>query len=728
MRRLSAVFLLLSLANLGAQTKIIGRVVDADSHAVAAATVRLWGLDAKPTDAQGYFRFEISTTTAKAHALAPGRDLHIEVEKEGLVVLEPPDKKFRLPDNPVTQAHFRVVMARRGSPLLARSERMLEYILRQKIQAAVEAKEQELARRDVLAEEAQRLSLNKETLLTAVAEYKDRLRTSTDSYQRWLALQDDADEAREYKVREEKSNEAEKYIREAITKAERAIREGEEEKKRLPEFYYGLGLNLFGKARYDSAAIFFAKADSAAPGDAGKLTMLGRALQELALYDRALAVFQRAFTIDTTAFGRASVLNNIASVLESKDDYEGALEKYNEALKILENRLGRAHPNVATVLSNIAGILQVKGDSAGRWEKLNQALKIDEDYFGRNHPAVAIRLNNIGGVLLENGDYDGALEKFNDALKINEAHLGRNHPNVATQLDNIACALLMKGDSADALEKLNDAMKITVECFGRNHPVVATQLNNIAGLLRLKGDYGGALENYNEALKIDEAYFGTNHSKVARELQNIASLLESKGKYGEALEKYNKELKIVQSLPESDSYVDDLSRKIAQILQFLPETEQWRYRTWSYLAQLSDTLRQRDRLTLFLQIGQGYFKQAKVDSALIYVEEALQLAQKNNDQEKVGTILSNVCSTIKSLQRWSEAERFLRQSAEHYRKTQGDSAVVLAYTYFLLACVAQAEGQTPLSREYAQKSLALAKRHNLTDLRAKVNVFLKQKR
>ncbi|MGH7599145.1 MAG: hypothetical protein ACREOI_22545 [bacterium] len=46
--------------------------------------------------------------------------------------------------------------------------------------------------------------------------------------------------------------------------------------------------------------------------------------------------------------------------------------------------------------------------------------------------------------------------------------------------------------------------------------------------------------------------------------------------------------------------------------------------------------------------------------------------------------------------------------------------------YSLLAGVAQAEGQTNLSREYAQKSLALAERHKLADLRAELEALLKQ--
>jgi hypothetical protein len=57
---------------------------------------------------------------------------------------------------------------------------------------------------------------------------------------------------------------------------------------------------------------------------------------------------------------------------------------------------------------------------------------------------------------------------------------------------------------------------------------------------------------------------------------------------------------------------------------------------------------------------------------------------------------------------------------------QGDSASVLAYTYFHLAGVALAEGQTDRSREYAQKSLALAEQHKLVELVEEAKALLKE--
>jgi tetratricopeptide (TPR) repeat protein len=160
----------------------------------------------------------------------------------------------------------------------------------------------------------------------------------------------------------------------------------------------------------------------------------------------------------------------------------------------------------------------------------------------------------------------------------------------------------------------------------------------------------------------------------------------------------------------------------------LSEKEQLFWRTQYFLGQLSENPADTLKLVLLNQVSVGYLKQAKTDSALIYLQQALPLAQELEEQEMTGTILNNLGSAYKLKQDWPQARQWLEKSLSHNRKAQGDSAAVLAYTYFHLAGVAQAEGQANRSREYAQKSLALAERHKLTELRAEVEAFLKQKR
>jgi len=884
--------------------KIIGRVVDADSNAVANASVRLWGLDTKETDEFGYVHFNISNATAKQHGLKPGRDLFVNVEKEGMVTIEPPEpeQKIRLPENPDTQSHFRIVMCRKGSLACLRSERMLEYFFNKRLQAAIAATEKEAARQLELATEAARLGLTEEQLQIAVDEYKEGLRTSTDLNKRGLALLDDANSASEYKARQQNLDQAKMSFREAGSKNLKIIAEGKKAEGLQPEIDFNLGLAFFEEARYDSALVYFTKADSAGPGNADRLNWLGGTLEELAQYERAFQIFEQASTIVITQYGRdhpnvARGLNNIALVLEAQGDYAGALEKYDEALKIFEgyfsrnhpnmaiglnnialvleakgdyagalakseealkifeDNFGRNHPNVATGLNTIAGVLVAQGDYAGALEKYDEALKIDEGYFSSNHPKVATTLNNIAGVLVAQGDYAGALAKSEEALKIFEGYFSRNHPNMAIGLNNIALVLEAKGDYAGALEKYDEALKIDERHFGRNHPAVAIKLYGIANVLKRKGVYDGALAKFNEALAIDEKYFGPNHPEVAKDLDsiaqvlelkgdrigalgkfneamniyeayfgrnhldvariinNIASVLTSEGNYAEALERLNEALFIAENywgqnhpnvgtvlnnigliLAEQGEFAGALEKhykalriseayfgrnhpevatalnNIAAVLESqgdyagalakydealaifmeflgpdhpntktvrenrnqawwesLSEHERWFWQTQFYLAQLKDSTTAKtepDMLALLNQIGVCYVKQAKADSALSYLNQAMLLAKNLNNKQMIGTVLNNLGAAYKISKNWPLAEGYLRQSIQHNRAVVGDSAAVLAYSYFHLGGMLHAQAQADSARYYAEKSHALAQKHGLKDLLEEIRALL----
>ncbi len=109
-----------------------------------------------------------------------------------------------------------------------------------------------------------------------------------------------------------------------------------------------------------------------------------------------------------------------------------------------------------------------------------------------------------------------------------------------------------------------------------------------------------------------------------------------------------------------------------------------------------------------------------------YLQQALPLAQQLNEQETLGTVLNNLGSAHKSLKHWPQAEQYLQQSLAHNLRVQGDGASVLAYTYFHLAGVAHAQSQSARAREYAQKSLALAERNKLAELRKEVEALLRE--
>lgn len=595
--------LLVSVAISYGQTtvKIHGKVMDADSQVVSFAAVRLPGLAATQTDTNGYFAFTLSKQKAENISFKPGVDVKIIVEKPGMVMLDPPelDPTIRLPLNWTYQKPFEVYLATKGSPVLLRSERMLERLLQEQRQATIEAKEYEFSQRDVFVEAAYRLGVGKQTLLTAVIEYKSRQRTSTDLIKRHSLTLDDAIEATDFQIRQHKLKEAKKGFHEALQKDELAAHEGREAESRLPEIYNSVGLTFFIQAQYDSAAFFFEKADSARPGHALTLSILGETFYELAQYERALQVHFHTLHIDSTTYGYnhpnvARNFNNIGTVLLAKGDHRGALSMFQNGLKIDESHFGRDHPVVATRLNNIATVYEFNGDYNSALSKYQEALEIFSRALGPDHLDVAIELNNIGNVFLHKAQYDTALTKFQKALKIiqnayGELHplaasslngigsvykardsldvaimiyrkaqsivekcLGPNHPKRAKVLGNLASAQKAKKNYKDALENNEWALRILKESFGPEHPAVAIVLSNLAGVLKAQGKFKEARELYSKALEIDERFFGRNHPNVAIRLNNLGTVLETMKDYYRALEMYDEAIAILTHFFEHD--------------------------------------------------------------------------------------------------------------------------------------------------------------------------------
>lgn len=289
--------LLLAMANTAfAQMTLTGRVLLSDSSAVAFANVTLLG-EKQQTTASGRFSYEISEAMQKRLGVEIGDDLPILVEKAGLVLLQPADGRIRIPRKAMSQ-ELEVIMAKKGSPLLIKSEAMLENLIQQRVSAAILAeKSGGESLRDVLAEEALRLGFDKDQLRTAINHYKEGLRKSEDAIKRGLAALDDANEAKGT-AKQRKLQEAKSNFHEAIHKDETASDEGREAEKRLPEIYFNQGLAYFNEAHYDSAAFFFFKADSAAPNDSPNLYMLAYSMHKLAQYDLALWLYQRTLEME----------------------------------------------------------------------------------------------------------------------------------------------------------------------------------------------------------------------------------------------------------------------------------------------------------------------------------------------------------------------------------------------------------------------------------------------
>ncbi|MEK7487680.1 MAG: tetratricopeptide repeat protein, partial [Planctomycetota bacterium] len=114
---------------------------------------------------------------------------------------------------------------------------------------------------------------------------------------------------------------------------------------------------------------------------------------------------------------------------------------YRRSLGIYEKVLGKEHISVANSLNNLATLLQDKGDYQNAEPFYRRSLGIYEKVLGKEHISVANSLNNLASLLSARGNYEDAEPLFRRALLILEKVLGNDHPDVANILYNLGILL-----------------------------------------------------------------------------------------------------------------------------------------------------------------------------------------------------------------------------------------------------------------------------------------------
>jgi tetratricopeptide (TPR) repeat protein/CHAT domain-containing protein len=235
---------------------------------------------------------------------------------------------------------------------------------------------------------------------------------------------------------------------------------------------------------------------------------------------------------------RAVLLHNYGVFLQDRGEYEEALEKYEQSLRIKEGLGNRA--GVASSLHQIGNLHYLRGDYDEALEKYEESLGILMELG--NRAGVAISLHQIGNLHYLRGEYDEALEKYEESLGI-LMELG-NRAGVANSLHQIGMIHQERGEYDEALEKYEESLRIAEELGDRAG--VAISVHQIGRIHEKRGEYDEALAKYEESLRIEEEL--GNRAGVAISLHQIGMIHEERGEYDEALAKYQGSLRIKEEL------------------------------------------------------------------------------------------------------------------------------------------------------------------------------------
>lgn len=163
---------------------------------------------------------------------------------------------------------------------------------------------------------------------------------------------------------------------------------------------------------------------------------VGGSYYDLGLYDEALNHYLDAAKIFEQLIKEgaevhimlASTYDNIGQVYAIKDDYQRALDYYNDSLATYKKYDGKAsHIRIAHVYHNIGAVYHDRGCLDQALEAYKKALTFRETGLGIYHPETAISYFSIGMLKYEQNQYDEALAFLNKSLDIQDQVLGKDH-------------------------------------------------------------------------------------------------------------------------------------------------------------------------------------------------------------------------------------------------------------------------------------------------------------
>ncbi|HWW77263.1 MAG TPA: CHAT domain-containing tetratricopeptide repeat protein [Pyrinomonadaceae bacterium] len=253
-------------------------------------------------------------------------------------------------------------------------------------------------------------------------------------------------------------------------------------------------------AKYEEEAALWREAGDR-NDEAAALIRAGRLHVQLAQYQKALDVFNRALSVAREAGyrqGQLEALGNMATVYGELGDTQKSLELNRQMLPVARE-LG-ARDDEGSILVNI-GLAYENDlhDTKTALENYSQALQIFQEVGDRLREGVA--LNNIGSAYRRNEDFPRALDYYQRALALRRET--KNRQGEAATLSNIGATYQAMGEHQKALDYSTQANAL-VHAVGYRRGEAVTLLSMAEALDGL-GRTADALGRMESAIGIIES-------------------------------------------------------------------------------------------------------------------------------------------------------------------------------------------------------------------------------
>jgi serine/threonine protein kinase len=267
---------------------------------------------------------------------------------------------------------------------------------------------------------------------------------------------------------------------------------------------------------------------------------LGVTLLSLGHAEESIPLFVRARETWATELGAdhpdtLASMNNLATAYQETDRLDQALPLLEETLQLAKAKLGADHPDTLGSMHNLAWAYQQNGKLDQALPLLEETVKLSKAILGADHPDTLQSINNLATAYLETNKLDRALPLLEETLQLRKARLGADHPDTLASMNNLATAYQETDRLDQALPLLEKTLQLRKAKLGADHPDTLVTMNNLATAYQAAGMLDLALPMFEETLRLANAKLGADHSHTLRIMNSLAEGYWAAGKLDQAL-------------------------------------------------------------------------------------------------------------------------------------------------------------------------------------------------